>query len=229
MDPARTARVVEVAPERIGGWVDRFRTRHGPGEVAVGPARDRVLLTAADGSHAEFEVPHPPLPAGDPVPALVAHASAPRRVGVLLVRRGGYAVGVFRGSELVASKVGSGYVQGRTKAGGWSQQRFARRRANQARAVYTSATEAAVAILVPERNDLDALVTGGDRSGVSAVLEDARLSPLQRLVTPRLLSVPDPRLRVLRATPEQFRAVRVSVSAPADGEAAAGRVAPDDP
>ncbi len=110
------------------------------------------LLTAADGSHADFEVPHPPLPAGEAIPALVAHATSARRVGVLLVRRGGYAVGVFQGTELVASKVGSGYVQGRTKAGGWSQQRFARRRANQSRAVYTSATEAAVAILVPERN-----------------------------------------------------------------------------
>ena len=36
------------------------------------------------------------------------------------------------GATLESSKVDSSYVQGTTKAGGWSQQRYARRRANQA-------------------------------------------------------------------------------------------------
>jgi hypothetical protein len=38
------------------------------------------------------------------------------------------------------------------------------------------------------------------------VLEDPRLRRLQRLAGERVLEVPDPRLNVLRATPEQFRA-----------------------
>ena len=48
----------------------------------------------------------------------------------------------------IASKVGSGYVQGRTKAGGWSQQRFARRRANQAHALWNDAADVAARILL---------------------------------------------------------------------------------
>ena len=60
-------------------------------------------------------------------------AEPPRDWGVLLVRKGGFAVARLAGSEVVASKVGQRHVQGRTKAGGQSQQRFARRRENQAR------------------------------------------------------------------------------------------------
>ena len=39
-------------------------------------------------------------------------------VSVLLVRLGGYAVGVFDGERLVASKVGSRFVKGRHRKGG---------------------------------------------------------------------------------------------------------------
>ena len=75
------------------------------------------------------------------------HARRDRRVGVLLVRRAGFAVGVFEGATLVASKVDSTYVQGTTKAGGWSQQRYARRRANQASAAFAEAADVAVRVL----------------------------------------------------------------------------------
>src|SRR6266699_689948 len=70
-------------------------------------------------------------PADDARPADLArriaeHACADRTVGVLLVRRGGYAAGVFTGTgpSLAASKVGSRLVQGRSAAGGQSQRRF---------------------------------------------------------------------------------------------------------
>ena len=45
------------------------------------------------------------------------------RVGALLVRLGGYAVGVFEGDRLVVSKVGQRLVHGRDKAGGSSANR----------------------------------------------------------------------------------------------------------
>jgi hypothetical protein len=38
------------------------------------------------------------------------------------------------------------------------------------------------------------------------VLQDPRLRPLERLAQERVLEVPDPRLAVLRATPDAFRA-----------------------
>jgi peptide subunit release factor 1 (eRF1) len=145
-------------------------------------------------------VPFPPL-TGD----LVEHVLRDRRIGVLLVRRGGYAAGMFDGKRLVTSKVGSSYVQGTTKAGGWSQQRYARRRANQANAAFADAADAAARVL--DGQHLDALVAGGDREAVKAVLADRRLAGLEPIGP--WLTVKDPKLRILATMPEQFRTVRI--------------------
>ena len=158
-------RTVTVAAGRLEGWLAGFADRHGAPTVS----RDErvVELVGVDGARARIEVSFPPL-RGE----LVAHVLRPRRIGVLLVRRHGYAVGVFDGTNLVASKVGSAYVQGGTKAGGWSQQRYARRRANQASAAFAQAADAAAAILADE--PLEALLAGGDRAALHAVLADRR-------------------------------------------------------
>jgi hypothetical protein len=173
-----------------------------------------VSLTAADGARAECEVPFPPL-AGEPSPAgLVAHALSDRRVGVLLVRLGGYAAGIFEGTTLATSKVGSRQVHGRSAAGGWSQQRFARRREGQVKVALDEAAEVAARILVPAVAGLAGIVTGGDARAVAAVLQDRRLAALRPLVTGRVLDVTDPRLAVLADTPRLFRAVRIRVVDP---------------
>jgi len=166
-----------------------------------------VTLTGADGARAWIEIPFGPLADGDDLPgALVRHVLRERQVGVLIVRRGGHAAGLFHGARLVGSKVGSSYVQGTTKAGGWSQQRYARRRANQTDAAVAQATEAAVSVLGGARPE--ALVAGGDRAAVRTVLADRRLAHLPAPTGP-WLDVKDPKLGVLAATPEQFRAVRI--------------------
>jgi peptide subunit release factor 1 (eRF1) len=159
-----------------------------------------VALTGADGARAWIDVPFPPLTA-----SLLDHVQRRRRIGVLLVRRSGHAVGVFDGPDLVASKVDSSYVQGTTKAGGSSQKRYARRRDNQATSAFARAAEIAARILSDER--LDALVAGGDREAVRAVLADRRLAHLE--ATGPWLIVKDPKLRVLASMPEQFLAVRI--------------------
>jgi hypothetical protein len=202
-------RWVSVAPERLAGWIQRYAERHG--QVSSRVEGDEVLLTAADGTVARCQVPFPPLAAGpvDAAAALVSHGLRDRRVGVLLVRLGGYAAGVFEGSTLVSSKVGSRQVHGRSSAGGWSQQRFARRREGQVSVALEAATANAERILLPER--LDAVVLGGDRRAVETVLADRRLVALRPLVTGLLLDVPDPRLRVLQGTPARFRAVRIGL------------------
>ncbi len=191
-------RVVSVAADRLERWLAGFAERHGGATTTAGEVE--VALVGADGDRAWVEVPFPPL-AGD----LIEHVLRSRRIGVLLVRRGGYAAGVFDGARLLASKVGSSYVQGTTKAGGWSQQRYARRRANQAGAAFAEAADAAARVLGDER--LDALVAGGDRDAVRAVLADRRLAHL--VPTGPWLEVKDPKLKVLAAMPEQFRAVRI--------------------
>jgi hypothetical protein len=196
-------RWVTVAPERLGRWLSGFGERHGEPEVRYD--EQRALFAAPDGAVAEVEVPFPPLH-GD----LVEHVLRPRVVGVLLVRRGGYAAGVFDDGRLVASKTGSRHVQGRTAAGGWSQQRFARRREGQTAQAYAAAADTAAAVLLSR--PLDALVAGGDRSAVDAVLADARLAGVRDLLTGRLLDVPDPRLKVLQAA--AYRDVWIRVLEP---------------
>ncbi|WP_327091845.1 acVLRF1 family peptidyl-tRNA hydrolase [Nonomuraea sp. NBC_01738] len=206
-------RWVQVAPERIHRWIDGFADRHGAFETKG--CDDVVVLRAADGAVAEFAVPFPPMEPGAPyVAKLVAHASRRRRVGVVLVRMGGYAAGVFDGDELIASKVGSRLVQGRTAAGGWSQQRFARRRKLQADQAFDAAGQTASRVLSPYLDTLEAVVFGGDRRAVDALREEQRLAPLFNLEAEPFLTVPDPRLAVLKEAQKQFRAVRVRVVDP---------------
>jgi hypothetical protein len=66
-------------------------------------------------------------------------------------------------------------------------------------------------VILPYADTLDAVVCGGDRVAVDAVLADARLDVLRRMRCGPFLPVPDPRLRVLQSAPEQFRAVHVSL------------------
>lgn len=196
-------RRVEVAPERLERWLAGFAERHGPTTVTG------TTWAAADGAVAEVQVPFPPL-AGD----LLAHVLRPRRLGLLLVRLGGHAVGVAEGDRLVVSKVGSRQVHGRSAAGGWSQQRFARRREGQVRVAHDAAAQTAVDVLLPHAPSLEAVVVGGERTAVAAVLADRRLAPLAGRVAGPFLDVPDPRLVVLRAAVAQARAVTILLSEP---------------
>jgi hypothetical protein len=192
---------VTVPPGRLARWLDGFAERHGA--VTTTTAPDEVRLLAQDGAEAVVEVPFPPL-TGD----LVTHVRRDRTVGVLLVRKGGHAVGVFTGDALQDSKVGTRHVQGRTAAGGWSQQRFARRREGQTAVAVQAAADTAARVLLAHH--LDAVVAGGDRGMVDEVLADPRLRHLT--ISGRLLDVPDPRLAVLQSVP--YRDVWIRVREP---------------
>jgi hypothetical protein len=202
----------EVPPERLERWLERWAERHG--EVArTRIGAERVTFEAAAGAVLDCDPPFPPLPReaagsheGLHAGPLLEHVRRDRVVGVLLVRLGGHAAGVFSGSRLVDSKVGSRLVHGRHRAGGSSQRRFERRREGQARVALEAAAGVAARVLLPHRADLEALVLGGDRGAVAEVLADPRLRPLVPLVQEGVLDVPDPRLDVLRRMPERFRA-----------------------
>ena len=206
-------RHIDVAPERLDRWLIGFAEQHGPGRWTA--TETQLKVTATDGALAECDVPFAPLDIDDSAAyaGLVAHALRDRRVGVVLVRLGGYSVGVFNGTTLVASKTGSRQVHGRSAAGGWSQQRFARRREGQVRVALADAADVVARILLPAVG-LEAVVLGGDRRAVTAVMDDPRLKVLQALAVPRIFDVPDPRLRVLQESPRLFRAVRIRVVDP---------------
>ncbi|WP_149814689.1 acVLRF1 family peptidyl-tRNA hydrolase [Serinicoccus marinus] len=198
---------VEVAPERLDGWVARFTASHGEVTRSVAQ-RDRagaspstcLHLAAADGSWARLTGwQEADLAAG------LAGFAAPPPLLVLLVRRGGYAVALVSASgDLVAHKVGTRHVQSRTAAGGWSQQRYARRRGHQADALVEAVVGHTARLLHPpspsdrphgarraaappastDRTlsalDLGGLVLGGDRSliaGVMSAIEDGPSLP----------------------------------------------------
>lgn len=196
--------VVLVPTARLERWVGNFEARHGATSYAVEGGGLRG--DAADGS--SFVARLPFAASYDAVPdvgGLLVAAEAPARWGVLLVRKGGFAVARLEGTRMVEHKIGQRHVQGRTKAGGQSQQRFARRRDNQARQAYEAAADHAARILRP-----GVLVTGGDRTAVDEVLSDARLAGM-RVVEP-WLPVPDPRRAVLDQAVADAQALTVDVT-----------------
>jgi Actinobacteria/chloroflexi VLRF1 release factor len=204
-----------VAPERLGKWLDGVADRHGAftDVVLVG---DAVRVTCADSTTVTLRAPFPWTPGPALLTGFTADARLPQRAAVLLVRRGRWAVGVFEGVDLVVSKVDARQVQGRTAAGGWSQQRFARRRGHQTDAVVEHAIETAVRVLLPHAGSVAALFTGGDRGLVDDVLADPRLAPLAALRREPALEVGEPTKAVLLETPKQFRAVDVVIVEPGD-------------
>ncbi len=204
-------RWVEVDPDRMPRWLSGFAERHGAWAVVGG---DRALeLRAEDGARAECHPP-PGAPTWAGLDQFLAVVRAPGPLGLLLARRGAVAVGVAEGGALVSSKVDSRYVQGRTAAGGWSQQRFARRRENQARAAAGDAADVVARLLLPRVAELAAVVGGGDRRAVDAVLADPRLEPVAALCGERFLEVPEPKLAVLEAAVRRARSVRIRLVDP---------------
>jgi hypothetical protein len=221
------SRWLDVSPARFPGWVAGFAPRHGAGAadpaLSVAVTSENVIFTAPDGAVAECHPPFPPVPAiaalagtADLAEAIAAHALVPRTVGVLLVRLGGYAVGVFTGSppRLAASKTGSRLVHGRSAAGGWSQHRFARRREKQATEALKAAADAAVSVFGGVTR-LDAVVLGGDKRAVAELRGDPRLLSHLEVATDRFLTVPDPKLAVLKEAPRLYLAVRIRLTEPA--------------
>lgn len=189
-------RLVDVAPGRLTGWVTRFAAGHGGmTEPVADPAG--VDLVAADGSEARIAVPYPPMTIGrrEPLEAVLDHVAGIGEIGLLLFRAGAHSVGLCRDGLVTASSTDTHYVQGRTAAGGWSQQRYARRRGNQLDAAQDSTIGAAVRVLsagMPR-----ALLVGGDQRSLGTILEDPRLHTWAALPRRKFPDIVEPRRVVL--------------------------------
>ncbi|SNR77852.1 hypothetical protein SAMN06265360_1193 [Haloechinothrix alba] len=215
-------RAVEVAPQRLRRWFDNFATRN-DGIRGTERTPDAVTVTGGNGTTATATVPFAPLPpregghtsvAGLAVDELVEHACRNRRIGLILVRAGAHSVGIADGDSVVTSRTDRHHVQGRTSAGGWSQQRFARRRQGQARQALRRAADDAAEVVLAEVDRLDAVVLGGDRAALDELRADSRLRPVFALVRGEVLDVPEPRRRVLDEAAARARAVEIVIRDP---------------
>jgi len=214
-------RWVDVDPERLPAWLNRFAVNHGGYRVvasddavrAGGVGGEALRIEAGDGTTLRLWPP-PGAAVRTDLEEFLGEAQRPRRLGLLLARQASVAVGIAEGPQVIESKVDTYYVQSRTAAGGWSQQRYARRRVNQARAAAESAADQAVRMLITEAGRLAAVVMGGDRRTVEAILADPRLAPLRPLVADRFLAVGEPRRRTLDEAARLARQVRILVRDP---------------
>jgi hypothetical protein len=181
-----------------------FAERHGPYDAAEETTPGGVVVSAraADGS------------------TVVATPFVHDPLGVVLVRRGGYAVALAHDGVLVTSKVGSRQVQSRTAAGGWSQQRFARRRGKQADELVDAVVAHARRVLLGDDESPPAgadgiprgLVVGGDRALVREVVGAHALRALAGLPVRELYDLPDPRRDVLESALRRGRTVRIELT-----------------
>ena len=197
---------------RLAGWAERFGAAHGGFQLSDDD--DGLRLLAADGTTALLQAPWPPdgRPGrgGDPLERLASVAGQPRTAGLVLVRRGGYGVAVAREGAVVASKTGYRYVQGRTAAGGQSQQRFARRRANQADELVEKVAAQAAATFTG--HPIEYLAPGGDRTLAGLVLDQPAMRPYSALSRLAFLDVADPKGSVLKKAAADVCSVRVQVT-----------------
>jgi Actinobacteria/chloroflexi VLRF1 release factor len=197
-------RTVLVPVQRLPRWLENFQTRHGE-TVLHGPP---LTASAEDGATASFRGPF------GTVVHQIPYEPPQVRWGLLLVRKGGFAIAAGTSINPSHRKIGRRHVQGRSKAGGWSQQRFARRRANQARDAFGAAADHAHRILVEEMGGLEALVCGGDHRAVDEVLDDPRLRSLRDVVVEPWLTVPDPNATILSAAVADAWSCRVEIFEP---------------
>jgi hypothetical protein len=182
------------------------RTIYADGAVRIETAGETITVRPPFGlPHAgEYEVVR--------LEPLFEALAADHVVAALLVRLGGYAVGVFEGQSLVASKVGSRFVKGRHKKGGSSSGRFRRRREEQARALIDEAAEVAAGMLEPWRGRVEFAALGGDRAAVDRVLAASpELGWLAERALSRFFSVPDPRQAVLERLPYDVYSAELSI------------------
>lgn len=197
-----TGKRIRVGRNRLPGWCERFTAAHG-GAATMVSVPHTVTVAAGDGSTATITVPYAPMEIptggveGSDIAALSEHLARPRRIGLVLVRRGAHSVGIAEDGAVSVSSTDRHYVQGRTAAGGWSQQRFARRRENQVRVALQRAAEDVRRVLLPRAGELDAVVLGGDRGALDRLRAERDLAPVFELAEPWVLDVPEPRRKVL--------------------------------
>ena len=225
-EAAGGGRWIDVAPERLAGWLESFAQRHGEVSADAGP--DPVTFRAADGAVAQCHVPFPPLADG---------AAGNRRAGLGAARRADRGA-CPRGAHgrpycwCGSADTRPGYLPARCPS--WPPRRSAPGWCTGAvppAVPHSTASPGAARSRPPRRwarprarprRYSGPMRAGsmpwcsGETGGRWPVLRaDSRLEPYLSLAVERFLTVPDPRLAVLRSTPRLFRAIRIRLTGPA--------------
>jgi peptide subunit release factor 1 (eRF1) len=133
-----------------------------------------------------------------------------RKLGLILVRLGRYAVGVFNGDKLVAGKAGTGLVHARHHKGGSSANRFARHRLKQMEYFFTRVEEHAREILSPYLGEIEYVMYGGAHDTLTRMRNQcAFFQSLQPRTLDRLIPVREPRRATLEDALKQAYASAV--------------------
>ena len=199
MNLARRTAFVPAA--RLSAWLSRFTAAHG-GQLALEDTDDGVSLRLRDGAVALLSPPWPedgrPGRGANLLERIESLAAQERRIGIILVRRGGYGVGIAAGGKLVAHKVGT--ASSRSRGG------------DQAAAIVERAAAEAAKIFAG--SSFEYVAPGGDKQLIESVLS---ASPLRTIASrPRLaaLTVVDPKMAVLEKAAADFCSVRIQITEP---------------
>jgi hypothetical protein len=116
------------------------------------------------------------------------------KLGLILIRLGQWAMGIFEGEKLIDGQAGTGLVHARHHKGGSSANRFARHREKQMEYFFTRIERHARELLEPRLKEFDYFLYGGARDTLLRMQKQCRFfQSLEGRVVNRLLSVREPR------------------------------------
>ena len=122
------------------------------------------------------------------------------KLGLILIRLGQWAIGIFEGEKLLEGQAGTGLVHARHHKGGSSANRFARHREKQMEYFFTRIEGHARELLEPRLKEFDYFMYGGARDTLLRIQKQCHFfKSLEGRVVNRLLSVREPK----RSTFEQ--------------------------
>lgn len=134
-----------------------------------------------------------------------------RKLLVVLIRRGGFSIGIFQGPNLIVSKTSSPFVKARHRKGGSSSGRFARRRDEQTQILLNKACDALSTQFKTHGENLDHLILGGDKQILVALEKKcATMQKLKPLQTNRIINVREPRFKVLTSSLKEIYTSQVT-------------------
>jgi peptide subunit release factor 1 (eRF1) len=178
-------------------------------EIAGDSDTGSVLFARAD----ELTLIVPPFPVVEAIdyselypPPLVELLERPRTVAVLLLRRGGFSVGFFRGGAVADSKTDQRFVKNRHRKGGQSQRRFDRIREKQVHELFGKACGEAREKLEPYEEEIEFVFFGGDRHTLQDFRKECSYFERfgDRVMNRVLLVAGDPRRESLDLAPREI-------------------------